>query len=105
MLDQQLLLLPEAVPQPLLTGLAKSLHVVGQLLSSLPSWYRCNNFDCARLGTVSEGFALVRGRSCVCGGCVAGLATGEAAAREVPAARWVVGGWTACMFAGAVMLS
>jgi hypothetical protein len=77
-------------PRPLLTGLAKWLHVMGTLLSSLPSRFHCSNFDCASLSTVSEAFALVRGRSCVCGGCVAGLTGSEVASREVHAARWVV---------------
>jgi signal transduction histidine kinase len=89
-------------PKPLLAGLAKSLHVVGTLLSSLPSRFHCNNFDCTNLGIVSEGFALVRGSSCVCGGCVAGLATSEAAAKEVAAARWVVGDG-GCMYIGAIL--
>jgi hypothetical protein len=84
-LEQKLL----PLPRPVLTQLAKSVHVVGQLLSSLPSRFHCNNCDCTSLSTVSEGFALVRGSSCVCGGCVEGLAGSEAAAREVPAARWV----------------
>jgi hypothetical protein len=86
-LEQKLL----PLPRPVLIGLAKSVHVVGTLLSLLPSRFHCNNFDCTSLSTVSEGFALVRGSSCVCGGCVAGLAGSEATAREVPAARWVWG--------------
>jgi hypothetical protein len=77
-------------PRPLLTALAKSLHVVGTLLCSLPSRFHCNDFDCTSLRTVSEAFALVRGGSCVCGGCVAGLTSSDVAAREVPAARCVV---------------
>jgi hypothetical protein len=77
-------------PMPLLTAIARSLHIFGQLLYSLPSRQRCNNHDCLNLSTVSEGAALVRGRACVCGGCMAGMATSAAAADDVPAARWVV---------------
>jgi hypothetical protein len=29
----------------------------------------CNNPSCVNVSTVSEGFALVRGKGCVCGGC------------------------------------
>jgi hypothetical protein len=75
---------------PLLTALARSLHVVGQLLCSLPSRLHCNNYDCVNLCTASEASALVRSKACVCGGCMVGMATSEAAANEVPAARWVV---------------
>lgn len=31
----------------------------------------CSNPSCTTLWTVSEGFALVRGEQCVCGGCMA----------------------------------
>jgi len=43
----------------------------GQLLSLLiPSRYCCNYPGCGNMAGPSESFYLVRGRSCVCGGCV-----------------------------------
>jgi hypothetical protein len=50
--------------------LAESFDVLAQLLMVVvPSRYCCNSLGCSSLACVSEGFALVRGSSCVCGGC------------------------------------
>jgi hypothetical protein len=40
------------------------------LAAAVPCSYACNNWGCRNLSTVSEGFALVRGKGCVCGGCL-----------------------------------
>jgi hypothetical protein len=37
--------------------------------AALPSWFGCNWPGCVRLSGVSEGYGLVRGHACVCGGC------------------------------------
>jgi hypothetical protein len=42
------------------------------LCALLPSRFCCNNPYCSSLSTASEGFLLVRGQSCVCGGCLMG---------------------------------
>jgi hypothetical protein len=42
------------------------------LCSLLPSRFCCNNPACSSLSTASESFMLVRGQSCVCGGCLMG---------------------------------
>jgi hypothetical protein len=42
------------------------------LCSLLPSRFCCNKPACSSLSTASEGFLLVRGQSCVCGGCLMG---------------------------------
>jgi hypothetical protein len=39
------------------------------LAASLPSQFGCNWPGCVRLSGVSEGYGLVRGQACVCGGC------------------------------------
>jgi hypothetical protein len=35
----------------------------------LPSRFCCGNKECTNLASLSECFALIRGRACVCGGC------------------------------------
>lgn len=58
------------VPPANLEPLAAALDVLAQLLVVVvPSRYCCNSPRCSSLATISEGFALVRGSSCVCGGC------------------------------------
>jgi len=66
------------------------------LLAAVPNRYGCNNPACTNLATVSDAFALVRGKSCVCGGCLRRLEAGPAAssatgnkAEGLPPARWV----------------
>jgi hypothetical protein len=39
------------------------------LAAALPSRFGCNWPGCVRLSGVSEGYGLVRGQACVCGGC------------------------------------
>jgi len=59
-------------------GTIAGLRVAGATLcAAVPSRHCCNNPGCTNLGTVSSGFALVRGAACVCGGC---LGAGGAAA-------------------------
>jgi hypothetical protein len=62
--QQQLALLGE------LGGLADALQGYGSALTAaLPSRFGCNWPGCVRLSGVSEGYGLVRGQACVCGGC------------------------------------
>ena len=49
------------------------------LCAALPSSACCSNPRCANLSGVSAGFALVRGKGCVCGGCLGLQARGAAA--------------------------
>jgi hypothetical protein len=68
------------------------LDKLGVLLSALlPTRYCCNNPGCASWQTDSEGFLLVRGKACVCAGCIAADngSTAEASAYCF-AARWVL---------------
>jgi hypothetical protein len=56
-----------------LAGYADSLQRHGALLCSLVTTrFCCNNPYCSSMATASEGFLLVRGQSCVCGGCLMG---------------------------------
>lgn len=51
---------------------------VSYLLCSLAaSRYTCNGLSCSSLGAISESFALVRGKACVCGCCVAQASAGK----------------------------
>lgn len=53
-----------------LRPLAPALDVLAQLLVLVvPSRYCCNSPRCSSLACISEGFAMVRGSSCMCGGC------------------------------------
>jgi hypothetical protein len=53
-----------------LHALADALQGFGSALAaSLPSRFGCNWPGCVRLSGVSEGYGLVRGQACVCGGC------------------------------------
>jgi hypothetical protein len=76
-------------------ALAKLLQEEGaEICSYWPGPFCCNNPLCTNLAGVSEGFALVRGKSCVCGGCcwsgsrlgVAAAAAAAAGQRVLPAA-------------------
>jgi len=58
------------------------------MFAAVPNRYGCNNPACTNLTTVSDAFALVRGKSCVCGGCLGRLAAGEDPEELAPAARW-----------------
>jgi hypothetical protein len=49
--------------------------------AAVPSSACCSNPCCSNLSGVSASFALVRGKGCVCGGCL-GLQTGEPAPRQ-----------------------
>jgi hypothetical protein len=52
---------------------ARCLQEAGaQLCSLLSTRFCCNNPRCSNMATASEGFLLVRGKSCVCGGCLMG---------------------------------
>lgn len=73
--------LVQKAPKALAASLKQALHGMkalegalmrrGQLLSVLiPSRYCCNNPGCGNMAGPSESFHLVRGRSCICGGCV-----------------------------------
>jgi hypothetical protein len=68
-----------------LLSLCKCLCTAGEALcAAVPSSACCSNPRCTNLDGVSAGFALVRGKGCVCGGCL-GLQSGVAAA--VPCQR------------------
>ena len=57
----------------------KHLLAAGEALcAAVPSSTCCSNPRCTNLSGVSAGFALVRGKNCVCGGCL-GLQAGEPA--------------------------
>lgn len=54
-----------------LSGVAGALQAASSALAAaVPCSYTCNNLSCSNLSTVSEAFALVRGKACVCGGCL-----------------------------------
>lgn len=62
--------------------LAQELLKLGSLLcTALPGAFYCNNPGCTNLATVSEGFALVRGKACICAGCLEAPRPVSAAAR------------------------
>lgn len=62
--------------------LAQELLKLGSLLcTALPGAFYCNNPGCTNLATVSEGFALVRGKACICSGCLEAPRPASAAAR------------------------
>lgn len=76
---------------PALEELRESLQEAGQalLLVSHSSGY-CSNPSCRSLATVSDGFALVRAKECVCAGCLAVPSDGSGnGAAGTKAARWV----------------
>jgi hypothetical protein len=52
------------------------------LCTLAPSRYTCNGLSCSSLRTVSESFALVRGKACVCGCCVAQAPAGKTSCVE-----------------------
>jgi hypothetical protein len=59
------------VPAETLANLATSLLEWGSALSACATYcHQCGSSKCSNLGTVSELFALVRGRACVCRGCL-----------------------------------
>jgi hypothetical protein len=82
---QQLLPTVLPAPAPVLSSLADALDIVaGRLAAVIPSSLCCNNLSCSNMASVSESFALVRGKGCVCGGCTSGVAVrGAQAARCV----------------------
>lgn len=58
----------------LLPSLAAALKAAGEALcAALPCHFGCSETFCLTVTTVSEAFALVRGQSCVCGGCTGPL--------------------------------
>jgi len=72
-MQQEPLPLPELVENAVqgMRALQEALLRMGQLLSVIiPSRYCCNNPGCGNMAGPSESFHLVRGKSCVCGGCV-----------------------------------
>jgi cell fate (sporulation/competence/biofilm development) regulator YlbF (YheA/YmcA/DUF963 family) len=44
-------------------------RIAGCICSQVPCRFCCANVSCTNLGSLSECFALVRGRACICGGC------------------------------------
>jgi hypothetical protein len=60
------------------TAAAGQIHDYPDLLQDLgvllcarhPSRFCCNDPDCNNVATTSEGFMLVRGKACACGGCL-----------------------------------
>jgi hypothetical protein len=61
-----------AVKQALMNLSAGLSWAGGLLCAALPNRYFCNNPGCRNVAGCSAGFGLVRGRACVCGGCVVG---------------------------------
>ena len=59
-----------AIKQALLDMSAGLSRAGAALCAALPNRYFCNNPACRNAAGVSAGFDLVRGASCVCGGCV-----------------------------------
>jgi hypothetical protein len=58
------------VPRTVFDACCAGAGQLGQLLSAyIPSRHTCNGPLCMSLASVSESFALVRGRACVCGCC------------------------------------
>jgi hypothetical protein len=56
-----------------LMEMSEALSSAGNVLCmALPNRYFCNNAGCRNVEGFSAGFGLVRGRACVCRGCVAG---------------------------------
>jgi len=85
---QKLSSAPPSPPFAEVQLLAAALQAAAQaIFAAVPNRYGCNNPACFHLTTVSDAFALVRGKSCVCGGCLSRLDAGEGAV-ELPAARW-----------------
>lgn len=74
----------------ILGSVPKALQAAGRALCAvLPCSYCCNNPTCGNADTVSAAFALVRGKACVCGGCLGGLTPEAAADKGVVPARCV----------------
>ena len=71
-----------AVKQALLDMSAGLSRAGAALCAALPNRYFCNNQGCRNAAGVSAGFGLVRGKACVCGGCVG--AEGAAGAAVAP---------------------
>jgi hypothetical protein len=72
---------PEAATASILS-LPTALVAAGEAMcAAVPSSTCCSNPRCTNLSGVSAGFALVRGKSCVCGGCLGLQARGEAVAQ------------------------
>jgi hypothetical protein len=109
---------PLSVPaSPSLLSLPALLIAAGEALcAAVPSSACCSNPRCNNLSGVSAGFALVRGKGCVCGGCL-GLQVGGEAAVTSQGAHALAGGrchWgagesitsvaPACCFASFVIL-
>jgi len=56
---------------PAVQTLARVLYTQGlRLCAASPSAFSCNNPLCRNLASVSKAFELVRGKGCVCGGCL-----------------------------------
>jgi hypothetical protein len=76
---------------PQLPALVASLKTAGYALcSALPCSFACSNAGCVNTSGVSECFMLVRGKACVCGGCLGITSPGHviaAAPADVLAAR------------------
>jgi hypothetical protein len=78
-------------PLPSLRKLQQSLLQAGQALFvlSCSSSSCCSNPSCTNLGTVSDAFALVCGKECVCAGCLSQASGVAGADTGALAARWV----------------
>ena len=78
-----------STPWEALVTLQQSLQQAGEALCAAARCCSCCcNPGCTNLATVSECFALVRGRRCVCAGCLAAQED-TLGATHSPAARWV----------------
>ena len=87
-LPQQISPLP--VSTQVILSLPTALVAAGEALcAAVPSSGCCSNHRSTNLGGVSVGFALVRGKGCVCGGCLGLQAGGVVPSRGVLAARSV----------------
>jgi hypothetical protein len=67
---------------------AGDLQLLGEALcAQSPSRFCCNNPRCSNVATASEGFVLVRGNACACGGCLGGSRAPALAATFCTGAR------------------
>jgi hypothetical protein len=74
---------PSVTSSQCLLSLPAVMVAAGEALcAAVPSSSCCSNPRCTNLHGVSAGFALVRGKGCVCAGCL-GLLAGQAAAEPL----------------------
>jgi len=71
-LEKQIKRVSQLPPTQLLDALSSAMLSASDILwAAIPSRYSCNNPTCLNVSGVSESFALLRGKACVCGGCLA----------------------------------